>query len=472
MHRALIKFAHAGHYPPNMPAIGTLSFGFASRLRPLAACAFVASSLACAAAAAADPASDPAPSARSNDARPVVVIVHADAQELSASRVRDAVAAEIGAPALAPDDPASAGARGTLTVTLHADTRELAVTYYDEVRGTVSRVIPAPDKPGDAPGAAALLAGNLIRNEAQDLLGPPQPAAPPPPAPAPAPPAPPEALANAGVFYPLAVNYGHPDLRTHFDLNLIYGRIGALDGLEIGTVSVVGGDVAGAQIALGANVAQGHAEGLQLALAFNDAAETTGVQAGAINVGGDATGAQIGLVNIARHVKGLQLGLFNYADDVDGIPVGLVSVTRTGGVHPTAWASNTSYANVGLKFATKYTYTMLSGSWQPDNGHDLFGPGFTLGVHVPVMTRLSANFDLGATHLFGGKLCCGDGSALRQNDLTLAKLRAMINVSLAEHLSLYAGAGVTATVRYPLDAGGQTSATAHLGPEYFGGVEF
>jgi hypothetical protein len=287
----------------------------------------------------------------------------------------------------------------------------------------------------------------------------------------------------------------------------------------------VGGQVRAAQLSVVFNRGRS-VEGLQLALLNRADEAMRGVQLGALNTAGSLSqglqlsglnlagnfeGVQIGLVNVAKRVRGVQIGLINIADDVDGVPIGLVSVTKTGGVHPSVWSSNTTYANVGVKFATRYTYTMLSGAMHYARERSLYGAGFTLGVSIPVHKRIAAEVDLQALHLFADRGCtpysvstdqsmgfdsyivqqdCDSPIAVdalgrpdptpkssgftsatsRAFDQSLAKLRALLRFELSTHLGLFVGTGVTGRVTYPL-VNGDTEPEFRLLPEVFGGVQ-
>ncbi|HET9959919.1 MAG TPA: hypothetical protein VFQ61_35750 [Polyangiaceae bacterium] len=426
---------------------------------------------------------------------PIVVVVHSDTPSLGATQIREAVAQELGQQVLGPEDPRAGSLSRRLTISHRASRRELAVSYSDPSRGNWTRVIESPESISDVVSASALLAGNLVRTEADSLL-PPAPPAPPPAPPDPLPPgnnrnstgfAPtelasggppgpesprPQQLASAAFFYPLATNYGQPEIETNFEFNLLYGRVGKLEGVGIGSVNVasdsvrglsiglanvvghsVGGlqlaglfnlsgeSVQGLQVAAGLNVARGPLEGIQasaignfagapssgaqLAFGINHAPAFEGLQVAGVanlnlgymqgvqvapvfNYGGNIKGLQLGLVNVAKRVRGAQVGLINVADDVEGAPIGLVSVTRTGGIHPQVWAASSSYFNAALKFATRYTYTFLSFSVHENDGHRLQGPGFGVGFTVPAIPRLFFDTDLSGTHLFGKGACCGE----------------------------------------------------------------
>ena len=420
------------------------------------------------------------------------VVVRGDG--LDEGAVRAALGKELGTRVVRGDTAEGGPVRGTVTVTLRRADGELAVSYDEPGRASVSRVVAAPATDDEAIRAAALLAGNLVRRQVDDLLGteavaPAPAAATPPPAaavsPAPATPAAPEVVpANAALFYPLAVNSLWPEARVRFDLGLLYSEVGALEGIGLGTVQNArrgsrglryswlvnrsGGAVQGADLAWAANVASGNVEGLQVALGFNVArGALQGAQATwGVNVAGDTEGVQVGLVNVAKKVKGVQLGLVNVADDVEGLPIGLVSVTKTGGVHALVWASNTSYGNLGLKFATRHTFTMLSAHVHAEGSRALGGPGFTIGGRLP-LDPVTLELDVQGVHLFGDRLCCGDDGALRARDRTLAKLRASVSYQVAPRFSVFGGGGATATFTYA-----DRRVAGEVGPEVFGGLAF
>jgi len=351
--------------------------------------------------------------------------------------------------------------------------------------------VAAPPTAAELVRNAAWLAGNLVRDEADELLphapAPTPPAAPAAPPPPPSPPvaaavppasavvkAPPPPAGRPRVpialsfFYPLATNRDAPDARTTLALNVVYGRVGVLDGIGLGTVNVVGERV----------------NGMQVALAVNRAGAVDGLQPAPVNVAADVRGVQFGPVNVAKKVHGVQLGLVNVADDVSGVPIGLVSVSEAGGVHPTVWSSRTSLLNVGVKFATRYTYTQVSfsGTSEPapavqlpivfgmvvaPSSTRMYGPGFALGFRVPV-SRLMFESDLWAAYLFGGPLSGVSQREGFQDDMALDSLRALLSLEISRRFTLFAGAAVTAKTRFYQ---GNDTVTVTLVPDFFGGVQ-
>jgi hypothetical protein len=437
-----------------------------------------------------------------------------------------------------------------LSIRYDAPRRELVVTCYDKSRGAVTRVVEPPSDARDVPETAALLAENLCTAQVDA----PSPVAPAPspvvvvpvpmvplgPTPATAPPPRPHAPAVVGVFYPLSSNYEQPELRTNFEFNLLYGRVGELDGVGIGMVNAVeadasgfvaaalgnraggrasglhaagvfnsalrldegvmlafllnhanedvhggqgtlglnlAGPVHGAQLAGFMNVSRGPVEGAQVAVGGNVAREFQGFQAASVvNVARDLDGVQLGLVNVAGRVRGAQIGLVNIADDVDGVPLGLVNVTRSGGVHALAWGGYTTLANVGLKFSTRYTYSMFTLGYHREDEVNAFGPGFVFGVRVPVESGISVAFDVGGDYLFGTRFCCYEDKTAERvahtKDRNHFRLRVLPSWQLKPRFAIFAGGGVALEVpfaRYSdLDGYDQS---VRLVPDFAAGIE-
>lgn len=470
--------------------------------------------------------------ARADDGT-VLLLVHGD--ELPSERLRDRIAKELGKPVALSGSGASPTG-GIVTVTYHQSKRELAVTWDGPKRGTVSRVVSAPSKVDDVVRDAAMLAGNLARDEADELVAPPPPLPPPDQgagtaAPSPLPPAttgtgnPPRSEPRSstkekeevtlGFFYPLATNLGRPWVQTHLDVNVFFARIGQLEGFQLGGVNVVTraegrgtgdatgmqtawianvatGNVAGLQLGIGANVAGKDLDGWQTALAVNRAGRDvagvqlalglnstggtmTGLQAASLNIAGDVRGAQLGLINVGRKVNGTMIGLVNVADDVDGVPIGLASVTKTGGVHPQAWASNATFGNLGIKLATKYTYTMPSGHYHHAYGRDFIGAGFTIGGHIPITNEKTGPYvdtDLSFAWLYAPersaqRLATGGVDTYHEH-LLQPRVRALFGWRFAEHFGIFGGPSILFQARIIRDG---NEAIMRVGPEFVVGVE-
>src|SRR5262245_54811893 len=118
---------------------------------------------------------------------PVALVVNTDDPAFSWERVQRTMAEALGTAIIATDDPAASSRRGLLTVSWRPSRRELAVTYED-ARGVIGRIVPAPDDVAAGVAAAAYLAVNLARDQVADILGPEEPrdgVPPPPPSSAP-----------------------------------------------------------------------------------------------------------------------------------------------------------------------------------------------------------------------------------------------------------------------------------------------
>ena len=86
------------------------------------------------------------------------------ASSLPQAEIRTAIAAELGAVLV--EDPAAAD--GVLSVA-RAESGRIVVTYRP-LQATVARTVPEPKDSTDTPALLALVAGNLVRNEALELI--------------------------------------------------------------------------------------------------------------------------------------------------------------------------------------------------------------------------------------------------------------------------------------------------------------
>lgn len=449
--------------------------------------------------------------------------------ELSYDALATALKSELGADVPPPSPGAPAGV--AIVVRYRASDHLLTVRATHPGGRVVERSVTTT---GDAPAMrheAVLLAGNVARDEARELLDalaakqptkepgllPVEPApAPAEPAPAPAT-APPDGTAGAAfaLVYPLATNARHPDVRTAFALSLFYGRVGTVTALQLGLGGVVhatravrgaqvalvatasegpirgaqvGGitniglgtirgaqastalnlafeDLHGAQLTAGGNVTSGRVRGAQIAAGVNVAGSVDGAQGALINVSGDVEGAQVGLVNIAREVRGAQVGLLNIATKVDGVALGLFSITPDG-VHPLAWTSNLAYVNVGLKFATKYVYTVTalgSGTNETKKNNGNLHSLVAVGGHAKLPGRFDAEVETAYSSAPTDSVDA-DPSATAGTNHSLHQ-RGIVGYSFAPRVRLFAGFGL----RIPLafDAG-----SLAVRPEFMGGIQF
>ncbi|XXX71917.1 hypothetical protein WMF30_30155 [Sorangium sp. So ce134] len=268
---------------------------------------------------------------------------------LDPDAVRAAVEREIGA-GVTLSRAATAG-RPTLVLRGEPDGRvTLSYSAADDRR--IERTIDVPGDPDRAAEAIALLAGNLVRDEAAELAAAfgkrpaeappaaqPEPTAPPAPPAAAAQAAPPRAaqatqparpepprcslpgakniLLGADVFPFVGTStVDGTNVVRRYSLNLAGGTTAGVSGLELGVgVNIVSSFLCGAQFAAGANLVLGPARGAQLAAGLNVARSLSGAQVGSFNVAaGPVSGAQGGVLNVAAGaVDGAQLGAINVA---------------------------------------------------------------------------------------------------------------------------------------------------------------
>ncbi|HTJ45621.1 MAG TPA: hypothetical protein VL463_26140 [Kofleriaceae bacterium] len=229
------------------------------------------------------------------------------------------------------------------------------------------------------PVLITLLAGNLARDEAAQILAglpvpvpvpgpepvgspadvPDVPAIPAPAAPAPTVKeiAPPKFAASAdddehestfvfGLVPGLSTDFADLHVRHDLALHMAIGIGGGLDGFAIaGAADIENGsvdgwqlsgavnvarDVDGFQVAGGVNVAQS-LDGFQLAGGVNVAGDTDGFQvAGGVNIARDVDGLQVAPINVARRVGGTQLGVINVGGEGDGVSIGLIDIVPGG----------------------------------------------------------------------------------------------------------------------------------------------
>ncbi|WP_437643331.1 LA_2272 family surface repeat-containing protein [Sorangium sp. So ce362] len=286
----------------------------------------------------------------------VELVVDGAPWTLDPDAVRAAVGRELGA-SVTLASAATAG-RPTLVVRGEPDGR-ITLSYSAADDRRIERTIDVPEDPDRAAEAIALLAGNLVRDEAAELAAafgkrprettpPPQaqpePAEPPagakaaPPRaarPAPsaqarraarsAPPEPPRCelpgaktvVLGADLFPFVGTStVDGANVVRRYSLNLAGGYTAGITGLEVGVgVNIASSFVCGAQFSAGANLALGPARGVQISAGLNLARGLWGAQVGPINVtAGPVTGAQGGVLNIASGaVDGAQLGMVNVA---------------------------------------------------------------------------------------------------------------------------------------------------------------
>ena len=184
---------------------------------------------------------------------------------------------------------------------------------------------------------------------------------------------------SMGLLYPLdanAIEREYP-VKNYFSFNWLYGRSGAVDGLQLGIgvngvdddltgvqltagLNATGGRPYGLQLAAGANLLEAEGSGAQISAGLNLASGALGgaqVTAGLNIVGADMRGVQIAGVNLAgrvptgvqiatalnlthelngfqlsagvnatRRVTGVQLASVNLAEQVSGVQLGVINI--------------------------------------------------------------------------------------------------------------------------------------------------
>ncbi|WP_437994578.1 LA_2272 family surface repeat-containing protein [Sorangium sp. So ce145] len=294
----------------------------------------------------------PAPAlAEEPSAAGVELVVDGAPWTLDPDAVRAAIGRELGADVTL----ARAATAGRSTLVLRGEPDGRVTLSYSAADGRrIERTIDVPEDPDRAAEAIALLAGNLVRDEAAELaaaLGkrPPEapaaaqpaPAAPPdagrpapPPRaarpakasrPAPAPPEPPpcaspgatSVLFGADVL-PLvgSSTFTGTNVVRHYSLSLVAGYTAGTTGIELSAgASISSSFLCGAQLSTAANLVFGPARGVQVTSGANVVGSLRGAQIGAVNVAaGPVAGAQVGAVNVAAgQVDGAQVGMANLA---------------------------------------------------------------------------------------------------------------------------------------------------------------
>ena len=338
---------------------------------------------------------------------------------------------------------------------------------------------------------------------------------------------------NASFLFPLSTNFAAPDLWTNFDLALLLGRVGFVDGaqvgvidwtvhdlrgVQVGVITAVGKQTEGVQLAAGfafadgtlwgvqssglfgwashsvhggqiagvANQTYGDIDGLQAAGVLNvgrkqitgaqvaagvNIGRVNGFQMGGINVSQNVNGLQIGILNVARRIDGLQIGVINVTDDLQGESLGIIPLPRRGGIHLAAWGSSSLYGNLGIKFASRFAYSIISGALHsvPKTADEkgprqaVIGAGLTLGGRFPLGDELWMASDVGGYRFFRDKLSF-DGHD------EMIKGRVLVGYQMAPRLNPFVGVGAFVTIR------GSFRDDEDLqigdGPEFSVGIEF
>jgi len=161
-----------------------------------------------------------------------------------------------------------------------------------------------------------------------------------------------------------------------------------------GALAYLEGDAQVVQVSGGASVVNGALEGIQVAGAFAGARSLEGIQLAPVNVAGKVDGVQIGVVNVGGRVHGAQIGVVNISEDVD-LPLGLVNIVADGRQHLEVFATETSAVNVAVKLGNRTFHSVLTAGVDAGShaGETRWTAGAGLGVHLPLLPRLSLDVD-------------------------------------------------------------------------------
>ncbi|MEE9166815.1 MAG: hypothetical protein V3U24_05055 [Candidatus Neomarinimicrobiota bacterium] len=273
------------------------------------------------------------------------------------------------------------------------------------------------------------------------------------------------------------------ELGTHFHLTIISGRVGSVEGLQIGGFvnhvkydftgydatgisSTVEGDYSGYQATGIYSKTKGSFIGIQDVGIYSFVGsdflgiQTTGITskvegsfrgiqvAGISNNTKQLEGLQIaGIVNSADQVNGIQIGLVNLSGELNGLAIGLVNISKAGSVHGVGWSGGAMEMNAGIKFAPNdYWYTIMSlgrgSNFADDEDETSIGyyMGFRFSLPAP---SFFAELDIGSNSIYSGDLF--DDRDWEDKVSRALETRASLVFRLHNRLSLFAGIVQTRT---------------------------
>ncbi|MBN1608432.1 MAG: hypothetical protein JW940_17505 [Polyangiaceae bacterium] len=260
---------------------------------------------------------------------------------------------------------------------------------------------------------------------------------------------------------------------------------GDLVGVQAaGGMSTLAGNLTGMQAAGALNWTQGDVEGFQAAAVNIARGSTTGFVAGVVNLSGlggpslssrgfeagvvnidraSSKGLQVGVVNISGPQTGAQIGVVNISDELDGVPIGLVNLGGNTHTSMVAFTTNRTPANLGVKFLTGYTFSMLSAGYDPrgtsqGNAHEVLQSAIQFGGHIPFAGRGAIEPSVGyAYETYLSELDASVGAG------HVALYRAALGWHFIPELGVFAGGGLRQMISHQGDVTYEA--------EGFGGVE-
>jgi hypothetical protein len=392
------------------------------------------------------------------------------------------------------------------TVQVEAEALQaVRVSFLRADKPPVERTVDVSTQAGHATGIVALLASNLVRDEAGELLAQlpaAKPATPPrPPTPERTPPAhiyrntacEPNKLryvtigADLVPFLGTSMGQG-TTVERGISLNLIGGITGGVRGLELagvfnidrytlcgaqfsGTFNFVGEDAAGAQFS-SVNLVGGSMYGAQFAEANIVGHDMQGAQFGVFNLsGGYMDGAQLGLANIAAQgldgaqlglaniaageANGAQLGLFNLTGKtMDGAMIGLVNVAEdadaaiglvnviwNGRAQLDVWGTDAGLIMAGATQGAKYTHNTYGIGFRPMGDTPAFA--WTLGIGVRVLSFNWLTVDIDA---LGYGLLRKNPENGRADMASIQQLRIPVSFALLRGVWLFVAPSVSVSI--------------------------
>jgi hypothetical protein len=391
------------------------------------------------------------------------------------SLVAASVASELAQP-VARIDQCTAGCLAVAVVDQQA-----TVTYRAPDGSIRARTIALPADGSQWPLLVSLLAGNLVRDEADALLvddpprevpapPPPTPVAPPVFVPAPAPRFAPFALSLVpGVSTDLldlqrshAVSIGlvaessahvrgvaisgAVDVAGEVDGAQIAGAVGvakSLAGAQVSGAVAVAGESTGVQVA-GAAAVSMNSRGTQIAGAVAVASATAGTQiAGAVTVTDHLAGVQIAPINIARRNDGVQIGVINFGGGPDGDAFGLINIVPGGRTDLEAAIDSDRTGTLLFRHGGRHWHNVYGVGGQqidtpssmPNDDVWMFGLGFGPSFHLG---GLPTDLEAIAWHV-------GHGSEFDNHLSLLAQARMTTSIPLG-HLAVIVGGAINTYV--------------------------
>ncbi|AOP34212.1 hypothetical protein A0128_10350 [Leptospira tipperaryensis] len=132
-----------------------------------------------------------------------------------------------------------------------------------------------------------------------------------------------------------------------FRLNLIYGEVKTLAGINVGLLNEVQENLYGAQLGI-VNFSEGKTYGFQVAIVNAAKNKGFGIQAGIVNsTNGDSKGIQAGIINLGGDKQGydLTIGVGNYK--TSGLMIGVTNLSSQG-INLGALNENSQGFNLGV----------------------------------------------------------------------------------------------------------------------------